>query len=222
MLETRSKMEPVIGTNPSPQSTSQSKKNKIAEIILKLKKYFEEWIVIFKKEPVKKSELVSHETFWTDLSTVQGCFANAGDVILLLTGREDRVWQIYRLRRVKSVECFKSDPRRASVSCQLSLFWHSESERSRHAVKQHLLGKYWKYSTGLTDCSVVFFFFLYLVPFRSDPITCAWSQHCLGLRLDLLGQPLRGQHRLAAADDPESQGGTDPPAHSLPSFTRCN
>lgn len=40
---------------------------------------------------MKKSELVSHETFWKDLSTVQGCFANAGDVILLLTGREDRV-----------------------------------------------------------------------------------------------------------------------------------
>lgn len=115
----------------------------------------------------------------------------------------------------------KATPRCASVSCQLSLFRHSESERSRHAVKQHLLGKYWTYSTGLTDFSVVFFL-LHLAPFRSDPITCAWSQHGLGLRLDLLGQPLRGQHRLAAADDPESQGGTDPPAHSLPSFTRCN
>lgn len=63
-------------------------------------------------------------------------------------------------------------------------------------------GKYWKYSTGLTSVSVLF-----SLPFRSDPITCARSQHGLGLHLDLLGQPLRGQHRLAAADDPESQGG---------------
>lgn len=63
----------------------------------------------------------------------------------------------------------KATPRCASVSCQLSLFRHSESERSRHAVKQHLLGKYWKYSSGLTDFSVVFF--------SSSCSLQVWSDH---------------------------------------------
>lgn len=49
---------------------------------------------------------------------------------------------------------------------------------------------------------------LLLSSLRSDPFTCAWSQRGFGLHLDLPGQPLWGQHWLAAADDPESQGGT--------------
>lgn len=35
---------------------------------------------------------------------------------------------------------------------------------------------------------------LLLSSLRSDPVTCARSQRGLGLRLDLPGQPLRGQH----------------------------
>lgn len=52
------------------------------------------------------------------------------------------------------------------------------------------------------------------VSFRSDPITCARSQHGVCFDLDLSGQPLWGQHWLAAAYDTESQGGTIAQAHT--------
>lgn len=52
------------------------------------------------------------------------------------------------------------------------------------------------------------------VSFRSDPITCARSQHGLCFDLDLSGQPLWGQHWLAAAYDTESQRGTIAQAHT--------